>query len=159
MREALKVEALALGALWALAGKAAPKGFDIEEQALAKQQLEGGVRDLGEYKQMAVRNRPEARMAAAAVKAREAQERLARSMFLPDLGIVLRFDYARSNAADVEMSQLYYQDGFNYSRLTAALALRWRWDFHHKAFDLQGGARHEAIGPVPRRSRTAAPWP
>jgi hypothetical protein len=35
------------------------------------------------------------------------------------------------------MSQLYYQDGFNFSRFTAALALRWRWDFHLKWFDLQ----------------------
>jgi outer membrane protein TolC len=91
-----------------------------------------------EYKAIAMRERPEARMATAAVRAREAQERLARAMFLPDLGIVVGFDIARSSAADPQMRTLYYQDGFNYSRLTAALALRWRWDFHNKAFDLQG---------------------
>jgi outer membrane protein TolC len=91
-----------------------------------------------EYKVMALRERPEARMAAAAVRARESQERLARAMFLPDLGIVLGVDVARSSAADPDMRTLYYVDGYNYSRLTAALALRWRFDFHNKAFDLQG---------------------
>jgi outer membrane protein TolC len=35
------------------------------------------------------------------------------------------------------MNRLYYQDRFNYSRVTAALAMRWRWDFHNRAFDLQ----------------------
>ena len=36
-----------------------------------------------------------------------------------------------------KVGQIYYQDNFNYSRVTAALALRWRWDFHNTAFDLQ----------------------
>jgi outer membrane protein TolC len=76
-------------------------------------------------------------MASAALHAREAQERLARANFLPDLGLVFRFGYAVSSAADAEMSQLYYQDNFNYSRVTAALALRWKWDFHNRVFDLQ----------------------
>jgi outer membrane protein TolC len=139
MRQALRVESLALSALWALAGRAAPPGFDVVSQRLQRDRVVGStLLPVTEYKAIAMRERPEARMATAAVRAREAQERLARAMFLPDLGIVLGFDIARSSAADPQMRTLYYQDGFNYSRLTAALALRWRWDFHNKAFDLQG---------------------
>ena len=137
MREALKVEALALSALWALAGEAAPRGFDVADERLAAWKVKGGLDDLEDYKRLAIVNRPEARMASAAVKAREYQERLARANFLPDLGVALRFAYARSTAADMAMSQLYYQDGFNYSRFSAVLALRWKFDFHFKAFDLQ----------------------
>jgi outer membrane protein TolC len=138
MRQALKIESLALSALWALAGRAAPPGFDVTDQRLERERLSGTLLPVTEYKAIALRERPEARMATAAVRAREAQERLARAMFLPDLGIVLGLDLARSSAADPSMRTLYYIDSFNYSRLTAALALRWRWDFHNKAFDLQG---------------------
>lgn len=137
MRQALKVESLALSALWALAGKAAPTGFDVAETKLKAYPVAGGRKSLRDYHVMARRNRPEARMAAAAVKAREFQQKIARANFLPDLGVVLSTGVARSNAADIEMSQLYYQDGFNWTRFTAALAMRWNWDFHFKAFDLQ----------------------
>lgn len=143
MRQALKVESLALSALWALAGKAAPKGFDVEDRKLAplpiaETALRGGeLEPVSKYKELAARHRPEARMASAGVKARQFQEKLARANFLPDLGIAINLGIARSTAADIEMSELYYQDGFNFSRVTAALALRWQWDFHFKALDLQ----------------------
>ncbi|MCA9710459.1 MAG: TolC family protein, partial [Myxococcales bacterium] len=137
MREALRAEALALGALWDLAGAAAPAGFDVHEDRLAPYAVDGGLRPLQEYREIAVRERPEAHMARAAVEARQAQEKLARAAFLPDLGLVVGVGFARSNAVDREMNRLYYQDPFNYSRVTAALALRWRWDFYNTAFDLQ----------------------
>ena len=137
MRDALRAEALALSALWALAGKAAPPGFDVVEDRLEPFTIEGGRLPLDDYKHIAIRERPEAHMARAAVEARQAQEKLARAAFLPDLGLVVGVGYAFSNAVDREMSQLYYQDRFNYSRVTAALAMRWRWDFHNRAFDLQ----------------------
>ncbi|MEX1367418.1 MAG: TolC family protein, partial [Nannocystaceae bacterium] len=137
MREALRAEALALDALWALAGKAAPPGFDVVENRLDPFIIEGGRQSLTDYKHMAIRERPEAHMARAAVEARQAQEKLARSAFLPDLGLAVGVGYAFSNAVDREMNQVYYQDRFNYSRITAALAMRWRWDFHNHAFDLQ----------------------
>ena len=136
MREALKVESLALSALWALAGTAAPVGFDVADTTLDPIQLDGGLHPLRHYKSLAVETRPEAKMAAAAVKLRKVQERLARSNFLPDLGIAVSIAVARTSAADPAMSTLYYQDGFNFSRVTAALALRWRFDFHNDAFDL-----------------------
>ncbi len=137
MRQALKIESLALFALWALAGEAAPPGFDLQATALRTMQLTDGLRTPDDYAQMAISRRPEARMAAAAVKARQYQEKLARANFLPDLGIAVRAGVARSSAVDSQMSQLYYQDNFNWTRFTAALAMRWKWDFHFKAFDLQ----------------------
>lgn len=137
MRAALRAEALALGALWDLAGSAAPPGFDVSEDGLLPFVVDGGLAPLSEYRELAIRERPEAHMARAAVQAREAQEKLARSGFLPDLGLAVGVGFAVSNAVDTEMNRLYYQDRFNYSRVTAALAMRWRWDFHNRAFDLQ----------------------
>jgi len=137
MREARKMEALSLSALWALAGKAAPPGFDIGEDHLAADRVAGGLGSLQSYKEMAAHERPEAKMAGAAIELRRAQEKLARANFLPDLGIVVSAGLGRSSAADQAMSELYYTDGFNYSRFSAALALRWKLDFHNKAFDLQ----------------------
>lgn len=137
MREALRAEALALSALWDLAGAAAPKGFDILEERLTPYVIEGGLRSEREYREIAIRERPEAHMARAGVEARKAQEKLARAAFLPDLGLAVGVGFAVSNAVDRDMNRLYYQDSFNYSRITAALAMRWRWDFHNTAFDLQ----------------------
>jgi len=137
MRQALNVESYALSALWALAGDAAPPGFDVKADKLLPMNIEGGLQSARDYKQMAVARRPEARMASAGVKAREFQEKVARANFLPDLGIAVSTGIARSNAVDSDMSQLYYQDGFNWTRFSAALAMRWRWDFHFKTFDLQ----------------------
>ncbi len=137
MRQAMKIESYSLSALWALAGEAAPPGFDLEARTLQTLQLVDGLQPPDDYVQMALGRRPEARMAAAGVKAREYQEKLARSNFLPDLGIAVSSGIARSNAVDRDMSQLYYQDGFNWTRFSAALVMRWRWDFHFKTFDLQ----------------------
>ena len=137
MHEALKVESLALSAMWALAGTAAPRGFDVVAAPLVPIKLEGGRRELAHYKELARQHRPEARMAAAGVQARKAQERLARSNFLPDLGVALSAGVARASSADAGMNTLYYIDNYNYSRVSAALALRWRFDFHNDAFDLQ----------------------
>lgn len=137
MRAALRAEALALAALWDLAGAAAPPGFDVREHELVPWVIDGGLRPLQEYRELAIRERPEAHMARAAVEARKAQEKLARANFLPDLGLVVGVGFAVSNAVDADMNRLYYQDRFNYSRVTAALAMRWRWDFHNDAFDLQ----------------------
>ena len=153
IRQARKIEALALAALWALAGEAAPKGFDIAEERLVPWELPEGLAPLETYKERALANRPEAKMAAAAVRLRKAQQKLARRNFLPDLAVVVGFGLARSSAVDPAMSQLYYRDVYNYSRLTAALALRWKWDFHNRAFDLQ---RADAELSMARHQRKAA---
>jgi len=152
-RQARRVEAVSLAALWALAGRAAPRGFDIAQRRQTAYALRDGVKPLAHYKDQALTHRPEAKMAAAGVEARRYQERLARANFLPDLGILLNFAVARSTAVDPEMSQLYYGNAFNYSRLTIALALRWRWDFHFKAFDLRAA---RAVQRSARYQREAA---
>lgn len=135
--EARNAEATALAALWALAGKAAPRGFDITDEPTTAYEVRGGLKSANDYKELAFVTRPEARMAQAAVQAREYQERLARANFLPDLGVLVSFGLARSTSADTDLTQWYYNNDFNYRRLSAALALRWQWDFHNKAFDLQ----------------------
>lgn len=135
--QARRIEAVSLSALWALAGRAAPRGFDISQPRQPLYAIPGGLQDVQAYKEEALRNRPEAKMAAAAVLARHHQERIARANFLPDLGILLSFGVARSNAADPNIREFYYNNSLNYSRLTIALAMRWKWDFHMKAFDLQ----------------------
>lgn len=135
--QARRIEAVSLSALWAMAGNAAPRGFDIAQPRQPLYAVEGGLKPVRQYQEEALHNRPEAKMAAAAVLARRHQERLARANFLPDLGVLLNFGAAVSNAADRDMRELYYTNNFNYTRLTVALAMRWKWDFHFKAFDLQ----------------------
>jgi outer membrane protein TolC len=137
MREARRVESLSLSALWALAGTAAPRGFDVAEERLHRAQVSGGLAPVARYRELAATHRPEAKMAAAAVQLRRAEEKLARRNFLPDLGVTVGVAWARTPAADRDMSQLYYLDPWNYSRATAALALRWRFDIHNKTFDLR----------------------
>jgi outer membrane protein TolC len=137
MREARKIEALSLSALWALAGKAAPLGFDVEKADLTADEISGGLKALVEYKEIASKNRPKAKMAGALIQLRRAQEKLARAQFLPDLGLLVGAGYGVSNAADQSMNRMYYRDGFNFSRLYAALAMRWDIGFHNRAFDLQ----------------------
>ena len=98
MREALKLESVALAALWALAGEAAPKGFDVKAERLNADDIDGGLKSMREYQDLAATSRPEAKMAQAGIKARAAQQRLARSAFLPDFGIALGVD---SRAVDL----------------------------------------------------------
>jgi outer membrane protein TolC len=137
MREARKMEALALSALWTLAGDAAPRGFDLEQQALAPREPEGGLGTLAEYQAMAAKQRPESKMASALVEVRRVQERLARSRFLPDLGLIVGAKYGYANAADGYGPALYYTGRPNFSSVTFALGLQWTMDFHNRSFDLQ----------------------
>lgn len=135
--EARKVEALALAALWAIAGEAAPPGFDIAETNPSPDQIQGGLRTIDYYRELAAERRPEAKMAGAAVELRRAAERLARAQFLPDIGILVSAQFAYSNAADPAMRALYYNDRYNYSRIMAALGASWNLDFHNYAFRLR----------------------
>ena len=135
--EARKVEALALAALWAIAGEAAPPGFDIAEGEAGADAIEGGLRTIDYYRELAAERRPEAKMAGAAVELRRAAERLARAQFLPDIGVLVSAQFAYSNAADPAMRALYYNDRYNYSRVLAALGVAWNLDFHNYAFRLK----------------------
>jgi outer membrane protein TolC len=137
MREARLIESRALATLWAIAGNAAPHGFDVEAQRLEPDPIVGGLADLDHYKATAQQHRPEARMADAGVKARKVQEKLARTMFLPDLGAVVRVGYGYANKADREMRTLYYTGRLNFSQIYFGVALAWTLDFHNDAFALQ----------------------
>ena len=137
MLEARKIESLALAALWAIAGEAAPPGFDIDEKQLIPDQVLGGMRTIDYYRETAARERPEAKLASGAIEARKAMERLARASFLPDIGLLVTAGYAYSSTADPAMSALYYQDRFNYSGITAALGVLWDIDIHNNIFRLR----------------------
>lgn len=137
MREARLIESQALATLWAIAGNAAPQGFDIAETELVPDPVVGGLADLAHYKAQARKQRPEARMADAGVKARRVQEKLARTAFLPDLGAVVRLGYNYANNADRDMRTLYYSGRLNSSQIYFGLALSWNLDFHFDAFALQ----------------------
>jgi outer membrane protein TolC len=137
MREARLIESRALATLWAIAGNAAPQNFDVEARRLEPDPIVGGMEDLDHYKALAKQHRPEARMADAGVKARKVQEKLARTHFLPDLGVVVRLGYGYANKADRDMRTLYYTGRLNYSQIYFGVALAWNLDFHNDAFSLQ----------------------
>lgn len=137
MREARLIESKALATLWAIAGNAAPHGFDAAETTLEADTVEGGLAELDHYRSLALKNRPEARLADAGVKARKVQEKIARTNFLPDLGAVVRLGYGYANAATPDMRTLYYTGRLNYSNVYFGLALSWDLDFHNDAFALK----------------------
>ncbi len=137
MREARLLESKALATLWAIAGNAAPQGFDVAEKHLRADVVEGGLAELDHYRALALENRPEARLADGGVKARKVQEKIARTNFLPDLGAVVRLGYGYANAATPEMRTLYYTGRLNYSNVYLGLALSWNLDFHNDAFALK----------------------
>jgi outer membrane protein TolC len=137
MREARLIEAKALATLWAIAGNAAPQHFDVAEKQLHADVVEGGLAELEHYRSLALKNRPEARLADGGVKARKVQEKIARTNFLPDLGAVVRLGYGYANAATPDMRTLYYTGRLNYSNVYFGLALSWDLDFHNDAFALK----------------------
>lgn len=137
MREARLIEAKALASLWAIAGSAAPRGFDVAEQRLIPDTIEGGLAELDHYRALALKNRPEAKLADAGVEARKVQEKLARANFLPDLGAVVKVGYGYANKASTQMRTLNYTGRLNYSNVYFGLGLSWNLDFHNNAFGLQ----------------------
>lgn len=140
MHEARKLEAVALASLWALAGKAAPPGFDIAERRLTADIIDGGLRPLPEYRDLALRERPEAKMAEGLVQARKAQEKLARASFLPDLALVGGASYGYGSAEerpDGTLPTIYSTRRLNTSSAAAALVLNWNFDFHRHALSLR----------------------
>lgn len=137
MREARLIESKALASLWAIAGNAAPRGFDVAERQLEANDVEGGLAELDHYRALAMKNRPEAKLADAGVEARKTQEKLARLNFLPDLGAVVRLGYGYGSAASTEMRTLYYTGRLNFSNVYFGLAMSWDLDFHNDAFALQ----------------------
>ncbi|MEE9382200.1 MAG: TolC family protein [Nannocystaceae bacterium] len=140
MREARKLESLALASLWALAGRAAPPGFDVAERQLSADAIAGGLKQVGYYRKLAAKRRPEGRMLGGLVRARKAQEKLARANFLPDLGLAVRVGYKAASSAErpePNLPALYYSGNWSSSDAAAALALSWTLDFHNDTFALK----------------------
>ncbi len=137
MREARKIEALALSGLWALAGSEAPRGFDIAERTLAIDSMNGEMLALHEYQEQALAHRPEAKMASAAVRAKRQQEKLARAAFLPDIGASISVQTSYASRAD-PMPAIYYGGSRpNFTRMIFGVGLTWRVDFVGDAFKLK----------------------
>ncbi len=122
--EAQRYESIALASLRFLTGEG--QGFDIPEDPLraAKRQL-GPV---AQYLQAARINRPEVNMLRAGLVAREAQADLARSKYLPDIGLAIGAAWSRAPQV-VDQLNPYIRDDANYLRYGAALAMRWQLDF------------------------------
>lgn len=135
-REARKIEATSLAALWALAGDAAPPGFDVAKTQIGLEAVDGGLKPSTHYKQVALKNRPEALLAQGAVEARRQQEKLARSNFFPDLGFAVRTAFGYGSAFE-QGPALYYNNRLNFSRIAFGLVLDWKLDFHNDAFRLK----------------------
>lgn len=135
-REARKIEATSLAALWALAGEAAPPGFDVVETQLGPEPMAETLKPSTYYKDLAFENRPEALMAEGAVKARRQKEKLARSNFFPDIGFAVRTAVGYANAFE-QGPALYYNNRLNYSRFAFGLVMDWKLDFHNDAFNLK----------------------
>lgn len=135
MQEARRIEFLALSALWAIAGKAAPPHFDIEDTQLVAWEVDEPKLKRDDYRALAIRERPEAQMARAFVQLRHHQERLARANFYPDLALVLGFRLGYASAADTP-DRLYYSSRPNFSTITAGLGVSWDLAPHHRIFEL-----------------------
>lgn len=136
VRDVRALEANALAALWALAGDAAPVGFDIEAKRLNVVDLDGGLKELSEYQRMAAVHRPEARRAEAGVEALRQKEKLARSSFLPSIGVAVKATYGFGNRSD-QVPALYYSKRLNYGSINFGLVMNWDLDFHTSTFGLR----------------------
>ena len=122
--EARRYEGIALASLRFLTGEG--EGFDT-----LREPLKVAKRPLGpvaQYLQAARVNRPEVNMLRAGLIAREAQVALARSKYLPDLGLGLSATWARAPLVTDQLNP-FVRDDANYLRYGAALVLRWQVDF------------------------------
>ncbi|MGB1277939.1 MAG: TolC family protein, partial [Nannocystaceae bacterium] len=143
MYQARSIEAQALASLRALAGRAAPQNFDIVDTPLTPDEISGGMQPVAHYRKISATTRPEAKQAGEFVELRKAAEKLARSNFLPDIGIILSGKFQYVSSADTP-SELYYSPYYNYNLLFAALGVQWNLNFHNYTWDLRK-ARAERI--------------
>jgi outer membrane protein TolC len=122
--EAHRYEAIAIASLKFLTGEG--EGFDIPSDPLRVSKRPLGP--VAEYLRAARVNRPEVNMVRAGIIAREAQVALARSKYLPDLGLGVSAAWARAPQVTDQLNP-FVRDDANYLRYGAALVLRWHVDF------------------------------
>jgi outer membrane protein TolC len=121
--EARRYETIALASLRFLVGQ--PTGFDITSEALHPSKRALGP--VAQYLSAARLHRPEVNMLRAGMLARQAQVRLNRAKYFPDLGVGVSAVWARAPEMADQLNP-YIRDDANYFRYGAALALRWQLD-------------------------------
>ncbi|HEX3775540.1 MAG TPA: TolC family protein [Polyangiaceae bacterium] len=122
--EAVRQEAIALSGLRYLAGD----GPDVDVADEPLQQNSHRLGPLAHYLAAAQLYRPEVNMARAGVRAREAQMRLERAKFFPDLALGLSFAYSAAPLVEDQRNP-FVRDGANYLSYGAALVFKYKLDF------------------------------
>ncbi|MET0793960.1 MAG: TolC family protein [Polyangiaceae bacterium] len=122
--EATRQEAIALSGLRFLTGG----GPDADVADAPLQQNSHRLGPLAHYLSAARLYRPEVNMARAGVMAREAQARIERAKFFPDLALGLSFGYSAAPLVD-DQKNPFVKDNANYLSYGAALVFRYKLDF------------------------------
>jgi len=122
--EAMRQEAVALAGLRFLTGGG--PNADVMDAPLHQNSHRLGP--IARYLSAARLYRPEVNMARAGVLAREAQARIERAKFLPDLALGLNFGYSAAPQIE-DQKNPFVKDSANYLSYGAALVFRYKLDF------------------------------
>jgi outer membrane protein TolC len=122
--EATRQEAIALSGLRYLTGD----GPDVDVRDEPLRQNSHRLGPLAHYLSAAQLYRPEVNMARAGVLAREAQVRMERAKFFPDLALGLSFSYSAAPLVEDQRNP-FVRDGANYLSYGAALVFKYKLDF------------------------------
>jgi outer membrane protein TolC len=122
--EATRQEAIALSGLRYLVGD----GPDVDVRDEPLRQSSHRLGPLAHYLSAARLYRPEVNMARAGVMAREAQVRMERAKFFPDLALGMSFAYSDAPLVDDQRNP-FVKDTANYLSYGAALVFRYKLDF------------------------------
>ena len=114
---------IALSALGFLVGK----GRNAEVQDVPLPEPPASLGPLTRYLAAARIHRPEINMARAGVRAREAQVRLERARFYPDVGLTVGADWRRAPEVTDQVNP-FVNDPANFFRFNVAVGLQWRLD-------------------------------
>jgi len=122
--EAMRQEAIALSGLRFLTGGGAQA--DVADEPLHQNSHRLGP--IARYLSAARLYRPEVNMARAGVMAREAQARIERAKFFPDLALGLNFGYSAAPLIE-DQKNPFVKDNANYLSYGAALVFKYKLDF------------------------------
>lgn len=122
--EVRRQEAIAAASLRLLVGMSGD--WDVVDEPMPEPAHQ--LAPLSHYLSAARIHRPEVNMARAGVLAREAQLRLERARYYPDLGLGLDAGWAQAPEVTDQLNP-FVRDPGNYLRYGAALGLRWKLDF------------------------------
>ncbi len=122
--EATRQQAIALSGLRFLTGG----GSDVDVSDTPLQRSSHRLAPLAHYLSAARLYRPEVNMARAGVLAREAQMRMERAKFFPDLALGMSFNYSAAPLVEDQRNP-FVKDSANYLSYGAALVFRYKLDF------------------------------